>query len=129
MCEKCSKYFNLSNMKPVSLLCCFNIICQPCFTNSFTGSPTLTCPFTCRDTPRMSVSSPHYCQYLIRQMQRTSEPTEVRCDAHPGRAVEYFDQRDKKYKCTECVIPQGVTKVTKKDIERTQKLLVDALKA
>jgi hypothetical protein len=62
-------------------------------------------------------------------MQRASEPTEVRCDAHPARGVEYYDQRDNKYKCTECVIPQGVTKVTKRDIERTQKLLVDALKA
>lgn len=60
-------------------------------------------------------------------MKRAGESTEVRCDAHPGRAVAYYDQRDHKYKCTECVIPGGVTKVTKKDIEQTRKKLVQAL--
>ncbi len=62
MCEKCSKYFNLSNKKPVSLLCCHNILCEPCYTSSFSGSPTLTCPFACLDTaPSMSVAYPPYC--------------------------------------------------------------------
>jgi hypothetical protein len=37
MCEKCTKYFNLSNKKPVSLLCCHNILCQACYTRSFSG--------------------------------------------------------------------------------------------
>ena len=60
-------------------------------------------------------------------MERGSEPTELRCDAHPGRAIEFYDKRLKKYSCTECFIPQGVTKIAKKDIERTQELLVEAL--
>jgi hypothetical protein len=131
MCEKCSKYFNLLNKKPVSLLCCHNILCQECYTSSFSGQPTLTCPFDCQEdtaAPPMSVESPPYCQYLLKQMQRGGgEPTELRCDAHPGRAVEYYDKRCRKYRCTQCVIPQGVTKTTKKDIERTQELLVEAL--
>lgn len=28
MCEICEKYFNLSNKKPVLLLCCHNTLCQ-----------------------------------------------------------------------------------------------------
>ena len=67
------------------------------------------------------------CQ-LVKLMRRTGESAEVRCDAHPGRAVEYYDQEDRKYKCLECVIPEGVTKVTKKDIEETRNQLVKALK-
>jgi hypothetical protein len=65
----------------------------------------------------MTVTTPSYCQYLIKQMKRAGESAEVRCDAHPGRAVEYYDQRDRKYKCSDCVIPEGVTKVSKKEIE------------
>ena len=76
----------------------------------------------------MSVDSPPFSGYLVTQIIRNGEPTELRCDAHPVRCVKYFDQRDKKYKCTECVIPPGVTKITKEDIDRIQKLLAKALK-
>jgi hypothetical protein len=76
----------------------------------------------------MSADSPPYSQYLLKQMQRGgSEPSELRCDAHPGWAVEYYDSRCRKYRCIKCVIPPGVTKTTKKDIVRTQELLVEAL--
>jgi hypothetical protein len=132
MCEKCSKYFNLSTKKPVSLLCCHNTLCQPCYSSSFPNSSTFICPFGCSahhsNSSRMTVTTPSYCQYLVKLMRRTGESAEVRCDAHPGRAVEYYDQEDRKYKCLECVIPEGVTKVTKKDIEETRNQLVKALK-
>jgi hypothetical protein len=78
----------------------------------------------------MSADSPPYSQYLLKQMQRGgggSEPSELRCEAHPGRAVEYYDRRCRKYRCIKCLIPPGVTKTTKKDIVRTQELLVEAL--
>jgi hypothetical protein len=47
MCEKCSEYLNLTDKKPVSLFCCDNILCEKCFTSSFSGFLTITCPFGC----------------------------------------------------------------------------------
>jgi hypothetical protein len=76
----------------------------------------------------MAADYPPYSKYLIKAMRRGGESTEVRCDAHPARDIEFYDKKDRKYKCTECVMPFGVTKVTKRDIKRTQKLLVVALK-
>ena len=121
MCEICEKYFNLSNKKPVSILCCHNTLCQPCYASSFPTQSTFTCPFGCStlftNSSQMTVITPPYCQYLIKQMKRAGESAEVRCDTHPGRGVEYYDQRDRRYKCSECIIPEGVTKVSKNDIE------------
>ena len=131
MCEICEKYFNLSTKKPVSTLCCLNTMCQPCYTSFFPTPSTFTCPFGCSalhsNATRMTVTTPSYCQYLIKQMKKAGETAEVRCDAHPGKAVEYYDQRDGRYKCIDCVIPEGVTKISKNDIEQTKKHLAEAL--
>ena len=95
MCEICEKYFNLSTKKPVSLLCCHNTLCELCYTSSFPTPLTFTCPFACLphlpNASLMTVTTPAYCQYLIKQMKRAGESAEVRCDAHPGRAVQYYD--------------------------------------
>lgn len=131
MCEICEKYFNLSTKKPVSILCCLNTLCHLCYTSSFPTPSTFTCPFGCSahlsNASLMTVTMPSYCQYLIKQMKKTGETTEVRCDAHPGKAVQYYDKRDRRYKCIDCVIPEGVTKISKNDIEQTKKKLVQAL--
>jgi hypothetical protein len=92
-------------MKPVSLLCCHNILCKKCYTRSFLDHLTLTCPFGCKNSSKMAVDCPPYSMYLLEAMKKRRESTKVRCDAHPGRPIKYYDQKDRKYKCTECVLP------------------------